>query len=61
MLVYGCRNICMIYVYGYIKAKGAKFNGKGLDAEVSGSIYEYEDNVRLNVDTRTETFYQYNG
>ena len=37
MLVYGCRNICMIYVYGYIKVKGAKFNGKGLDAEGSGS------------------------
>ena len=37
MLVYGCRNICMIYVYGYIKVKGAEFNGKGLDAEGSGS------------------------
>ena len=39
MLAYGCRNICMIYVYGYIKAKGAELNGKfnGLDAEGSGS------------------------
>ena len=24
-------------------------------------IQEYGDNARLNVDTRTETFYQYNG
>ena len=24
-------------------------------------IKEYGDNARLNVDTRTETFYQYNG
>ena len=37
MLVYGCRNICMIYVYGYIKVKGAEFNGKELDAEGSRS------------------------
>ena len=37
MLVYGCKNIYMIYVYGYIKAKGAGFNGKGLDAEESWS------------------------
>ena len=27
--------INMIYVYRYIKAKGARFNGKGLDAEKS--------------------------
>ena len=48
-------------IWIYIKAKGAEFNRKGLDAEVSGSIYEHEDNVRLNVDKRTERFYQYNG
>ena len=39
----------------YKKVKGAEFSGKGLDAEVSGAIW------RLNVDTRTETFYQDNG
>ena len=54
MLVYRCSNIC---VYGqiYKKVKGAECNGKGLDAEVSGALR------RLNVDTRTETFYQDNG
>ena len=54
MLVYRCSNIC-VYGYIYKKVKGAECNGKGLDAEVSGLIW------RLNVDTRTETFYQDNG